>query len=107
VRVRGRVTDAGREAAARDFLERPEPSRAESLPGQQSRPLGDPAELDAVASEAVEKVAAEPELVPDHWAVYYLIPDEVEFWQGRADRRHVRLRYARQAVGWTRTLLWP
>jgi pyridoxamine 5'-phosphate oxidase len=107
VRVRGRVTDAGREAAERDYLERPEPSRAESLPGRQSRPLADPAELDAVAAEAVEKVAAEPDLVPDHWAVYHLIPDEVEFWQGRADRRHVRLRYALRSGAWVRELLWP
>lgn len=107
VRVRGRVTDAGREAAERDYLERPEPSRAESLPGRQSRPLGDPAELEAVASEAVERVAAEPDHVPDHWAVYHLIPDEVEFWQGRADRRHVRLRYSLSAGRWDRTLLWP
>lgn len=108
VRVRGRVSDAGREAAERDFLERPEPSRAESLPGRQSRPLADPAELEAVASESVAKVSAEPDLVPDHWTVYHLIPDEVEFWQGRADRRHVRLRYALAAEGgWSRTLLWP
>ena len=107
VRVRGRVTDAGREAAERDFLERPEPSRAESLPGRQSRPLRDPAELDAVAEESVERVAAEPALVPDHWAVYHLIPDEVEFWQGRADRRHVRLRYAKRGGEWERELLWP
>jgi pyridoxamine 5'-phosphate oxidase len=60
-----------------------------------------------VSAEAAEKVAAEPELVPDHWAVYHLIPDEVEFWQGRADRRHVRLRYSLDAGRWNRTLLWP
>lgn len=107
VRVRGRVTDAGREAAERDFLERPEPSRAESLHGRQSRPLADLAELDAVAEESVAKVAAEPDHVPDHWTVYHLIPDEVEFWQGRANRRHVRLRYTRSAGAWARTLLWP
>lgn len=107
VRVRGRVADAGRDVAARDFLERPEPSRAESLPGRQSRPLTDPAELETVASEAAAKVAAEPDHVPDHWAVFHLIPDEVEFWQGRADRRHVRLRYTRDAGAWSRTLLWP
>lgn len=107
VRVRGRIADAGVEEAARDYLERPEPSRAESLPGRQSRPLTDPVELDAVAEESVAKVAAEPGLVPDHWVVYHLVPEEVEFWQGRADRRHVRLRYERRQDGWARTLLWP
>ena len=107
VRVRGRVADAGREAAAHDFRARPEDSRAESLHGRQSDRLADPAELDAAFEEGKEKVAADPDLVPDHWAVYQLVPDEAEFWQGRADRRHVRLRYRHDGTRWTRQLLWP
>ena len=107
VRARGRVTDTDREAAARDFLARPEESRAESFHGRQSRPLDDRAELDAAFEEGLSRVKAEPELVPEHWAVYQLVPDEVEFWQGRADRRHVRLRYRSVGGAWTRTLLWP
>ena len=107
VRVRGRVGDAGREAAERDFRERPPDSRAESLPGKQSRPLGDPAELVAANDQAKAHVEAEPAFVPDHWTVYELIPDEVEFWQGRADRRHVRLRYEFSGGAWTRKMLWP
>jgi pyridoxamine 5'-phosphate oxidase len=107
VRLRGRVADGDREAAARDFLARPEESRAESLHGRQSQRLDDRAELDAAFEEGMSRVSAEPELVPEHWAVYRLVPDEVEFWQGRADRRHVRLRYRRSGQGWTRTPLWP
>jgi pyridoxamine 5'-phosphate oxidase len=107
VRARGRVADADPEAARRDFLARPEESRAESFHGRQSQPLADRAELDAAFEEGLERVKAEPELVPDHWAVYRLVPDEVEFWQGRADRRHVRLRYRRVSGSWARTLVWP
>jgi pyridoxamine 5'-phosphate oxidase len=107
VRVRGRVADPRPEDAARDFLERPEASRAESLPGRQSQPLGDPAELEAAAEEAAKRVAEEPDLVPDHWALYHLIADEAEFWQGDANRRHTRLRYRLGAGGWTRQRLWP
>ena len=107
VRVRGRVADGDREAAARDFLARPEESRAESFHGRQSRPLDDRAELDAAFEEGLSRVKAEPELVPDHWSVYQLVPDEVEFWQGRADRRHVRLRYRHASGAWTHTLVWP
>ena len=107
VRVRGRVADAGKEAAARDFLERPEASRAESWPGKQSEPLGDPAELVAAADQAAAHVADNPDEVPPHWTVYHLIADELEFWQGTPTRRHVRLRYRLATGGWARSLLWP
>jgi pyridoxamine 5'-phosphate oxidase len=107
VRVRGRVQDAGREAARRDFLARPEASRAESLHGRQSEPLADRAELDKAYEEGVERVSQDPELVPDHWAVYRIVPDEIEFWQGRPDRRHVRLRYRLSGDRWSRFQVWP
>ena len=107
VRVRGRAADAGPEAAAQDFRARPEASRAESFHGRQSERLADPAELDAAFEEGLRKVEGDPDLVPDHWAVYRLVPDDIEFWQGRADRRHVRLRYRLATGGWTRELLWP
>ena len=107
VRVRGRVMDAGKEAAARDFLERPEPSRVESWPGKQSQPLGDQAELVAAADQAAAHVADNPDEVPPHWKVFHLIADEAEFWQGSPSRRHVRLRYRLSSDRWTRTLLWP
>ena len=112
VRLRGRVADAGPEAAARDFLERPPASRVESWPGRQSQPLGDPGELVAAADQAEAHIAANPEDVPDHWTLYHLIPDEAEFWQGSPDRRHVRLRYrliggAWSSGEWTTELLWP
>jgi pyridoxamine 5'-phosphate oxidase len=107
VRVRGRVADGGREAARRDFLARPDDSRAESLHGRQSEPLADRGELDAAFEDGVAQVSEDAELVPDHWAVYRLVPDEIEFWQGREDRRHVRLRYRLSAGRWTRGLVWP
>lgn len=51
--------------------------------------------------------AAEPELVADHHTVHTVAPDEVEFWQGERDRRHVRLRYRRTDDGWTQEMTWP
>jgi pyridoxamine 5'-phosphate oxidase len=107
VRLRGRVADAGKEAAKTDFLERPEPSRVESWPGKQSQPLGDPAELVAAADQAAAHIADHPDEVPGHWSVYHLIPDEAEFWQGTPSRRHVRLRYRLTSGRWTKGLLWP
>jgi len=45
--------------------------------------------------------------VPDHWTLYQLQPDEVEFWRADRDRRHIRLGYVLKNEKWTRSLLWP
>lgn len=107
VRVRGRVAEGDREAARRDFLARPDDSKAESLHGRQSEPLADRSELDAAFEDGVARVSDDPDLVPDHWTVYRIVPDEIEFWQGRPDRRHVRLRYRLSGGRWTRGQVWP
>jgi pyridoxamine 5'-phosphate oxidase len=44
---------------------------------------------------------------PPHWGGYMLVPDTVEFWQGRPHRLHDRLRYAREGGGWRVERLAP
>ena len=45
---------------------------------------------------------------PPHWGGYRVVPDEIEFWQGRANRLHDRFRYTRTPGGaWTRARLAP
>jgi pyridoxamine 5'-phosphate oxidase len=107
VRLTGRVSVGTPAEAARDFRELSASSRAESLTGNQSAVLTDPRELDAALIEARARVDGEPTLVPGHWTVYHLTPDEIEFWQADRARRHTRLRYQRGDRGWTRQLLWP
>ena len=107
VRLRGRILDGGPEAAARDFLARTPAARLESLGGRQSELLEDPGDLAAAHEGARRRLEDEPDLVPEHWALYHLVPDEVEFWQADADRRHVRLRYRLADGAWTRQALWP
>lgn len=107
VRLRGRVIDAGAEASARDYRARPLASRVEALAGSQSEVLADPADHDAAVEQARAELAADPELVPARWTLYRLLPDEVEFWQGDRDRRHVRLEYRLADGAWTHRRLWP
>jgi len=86
-----------------------------------SRPLG--ARLSAWASAQSEKVASRGVLEkgmeaaraqhgdnpprPPHWGGYLVIPHAVEFWQGRADRLHDRLRYTRAGAAWAIERLAP
>ncbi len=55
-----------------------------------------------------ERAGREPDAPVPSWTLYRLLPDEVEFFQGDARRRHVRLAYRRtEEGGWSTRLLWP
>ena len=63
--------------------------------------------LEAEFAAARERYGQSPPR-PDWWGGYRVIPDEIEFWQGRSHRLHDRLRYRRQPDGsWLRDRLAP
>ncbi|MGW1890031.1 pyridoxine/pyridoxamine 5'-phosphate oxidase [Streptomyces sp. NPDC002004] len=108
VRVRGRVDVAPPEAAHADLHARSTGALAAALVGHQSEVLGSRAELAEASAAAWERARAEPDAPVPSWTVYVVDPDEVEFFQGDEQRRHVRLRYRRTADGgWLKELLWP
>ncbi|MFH8221553.1 pyridoxal 5'-phosphate synthase [Streptomyces sp. NPDC018057] len=126
VRVRGPVTAAPREEARTDLHARSTGALAAALTGAQSEVLGSLGELDRASAAAWRRAEAAPDTDAPSWTLYRLRPDEVEFFQGDARRRHVRLRYrarteqteqgererpqgqeGREETGWVRELLWP
>lgn len=111
VRVRGTVERAADLVAAAEFATRSPAARAAAMVGRQSEQLGALAEYDEAMEVAQRRLEAAPDLVAPGHAVYTLWAHEVEFWQGDARRRHVRLRYTRtgpvRTPEWSRALLWP
>ncbi|HJP78438.1 MAG TPA: pyridoxal 5'-phosphate synthase [Pseudonocardiaceae bacterium] len=107
VRVRGLVGVADAEVNARDFLARAPGGRAEALVGHQSEPLADLTELRTAFEAAKARVEADPGLVAESWTRYVVQPGEVQFFQGNAERQHIRVRYTSSEYGWDHTLLWP
>lgn len=107
VRLRGPVTSAPSAESQADLHARSTGALAAALTGSQSEPLGSLEELRQTSEAAWEAARSDPTAPSATWTLYRLRPREAEFFQGDADRRHVRLLYQGGADGWTRQLLWP
>ena len=107
VRIRGNAVDLGRERGAEDFLARSPGSRASALVSRQSKVLDDVMAFDVEFKEQCRRITESPGIIDPDWTVYAVNPQQVEFWQGSADRRHRRLLYTRMATGWDKQALRP
>ncbi|MDI3386495.1 pyridoxal 5'-phosphate synthase [Streptomyces sp. B-S-A8] len=107
IRVRGTVTTAPPERAQADLHARSTGALAAALVGRQSEPLGSAAELASASQSAWDRADRHPDTDVPTWTLYELTANELEFFQGDARRRHVRLRYRREGEGWSTGLLWP
>ena len=107
VRVRGTVERVDGAAAAAYFATRPREAQVGAWASEQSRVLASREELEDAVRRADERFAAIEVPKPPHWGGYRVVPEEIEFWQGRSGRLHDRLLYRSEGDGWTRSRLSP
>lgn len=107
IRIEGRVEQVSAEESETYFHSRPLQSRLGALASAQSQPIADRAALEEQFRKANEQYGDQPPR-PAHWGGYRLIPDRIEFWQGRPSRLHDRILYTKQQNGgWQRQRLQP
>ncbi|HMG63622.1 MAG TPA: pyridoxamine 5'-phosphate oxidase [Streptosporangiaceae bacterium] len=110
--VQGLAERVGRDETAAYFRSRPYGSRLGAWASEQSRPIGSRAELEQRYADLAARHPDGGEVpVPPFWGGYRITPTGVEFWQGRENRLHDRLRYERDtapgADGWQVRRLQP
>lgn len=106
--VTGTAERIGRDETAAYFRTRPHGSQLGAWASDQSAPVASRDELE----QAYEELAArypEGEQVPapPHWGGYRIAAETIEFWQGRLNRLHDRLRYVREDGSWRVERLAP
>jgi pyridoxamine 5'-phosphate oxidase len=107
VRVTGPVQRVSREETAAYFATRPRGSQLGAWASPQSRVIASRAELERLEAEVAERFGDGDVAPPPHWGGFLISPEAVEFWQGRPDRLHDRLRFRRVGGDWILERLAP
>ncbi len=91
--MRGAVTKVSEQETAQYWTRRPRGSQLGAWASAQSRPVGSRAELlDQLVDVTARFADHEQVPVPPHWGGYRIVAEVVEFWQGRENRIHNRIR---------------
>ena len=106
VRITGRVEKVDAADSDAYFVTRPAGARLSAWASEQSEKVASRTVLEQAMGEAKARYGDSPPR-PPHWGGYRVMPTEIEFWQGRADRLHDRLLYTLDAAAWKIERLAP
>ncbi len=107
IRVEGSVERISAKASAAYFRTRARGSQIGAWVSRQSEELEDRAELKRRAEEIERRFKGQDVPFPPFWGGYRLIPESIEFWQGRLNRLHDRLLFTREGGSWSVRRVYP
>jgi pyridoxamine 5'-phosphate oxidase len=105
--VVGHVEEVAREESEAYFRTRPRGAQLGAWASRQSEVIPDRGHLERRWAEVEERFAGQEVPLPTFWGGLRVVPDSVEFWQGRSSRLHDRLRFRRTEGDWVVERLAP
>ena len=107
VRIEGKVSKVSEEESTAYFQSRPRMSQVGAWVSNQSSVIADRSVLDEKLEMLLEKFGDGEIPKPPYWGGYLLVPDSIEFWQGRSSRLHDRILYSKSENSWSFCRLSP
>jgi pyridoxamine 5'-phosphate oxidase len=107
IRIEGAVAKVNAEESRKYFATRPRKSQLGAWASRQSAVISGREELESAVKRYEKEFSGVEVPLPPHWGGFRLIPEQIEFWQGRESRLHDRLRYVRSGSDWTIVRLAP
>lgn len=107
IRIRGRVKRVSKKQSDTYFASRPIASQLSAIVSPQSQKIADRSVLEQALNQLIIQYGQEAVVRPNHWGGYRVIPDELEFWQGRDNRLHDRILYYKKRGIWECCRLAP
>lgn len=107
VRIEGTVGQLTAKEADEYFRTRPVGSQIGAVVSPQSQIVQDRSVLEKEFERMEKKYGSDPVPRPEHWGGFRVVPERVEFWQGRNNRLHDRIVYTKNADEWKIERLAP
>ncbi len=108
IRINGPVAKISREESEQYFQSRPRESQIGAWVSPQSHKIPSRDLIEQTLVSMIEKFKTNETIpLPEYWGGYRLIPEEIEFWQGRPNRLHDRLLFTCENENWRLDRLAP
>ncbi len=107
VRISGIAKKTSMKVSEDYFKSRPENSRIAAWISEQSKEIPSRKYIENLYKDFQKKSSYKSETLPPFWGGYIVVPQKIEFWQGRTGRLHDRILYVKENENWVKKRLAP
>ena len=107
VRINGKAVKVDSQTSDEYFNSRPIESRLSAIASPQSQMIPNRIKLEELLQKTRQQWKERDPVRPENWGGYLVIPDKIEFWQGRTGRLHDRIKFQLSEDKWVKSRLAP